>query len=133
MAAVAWWAAVGAGVVETAIRVFDDNGPVGDLPGVAVRVLIYAAASWVVWQLWRGRRWAMPVLAVALGVVGMASLIIEPIMAFADGASIGGSMASSSVVSLAIGVLRIAHILLVVAAMTLMFVPRAVPPFAHLR
>lgn len=72
-------------------------------------------------------------LAVTLGVVGMASLVIEPIMALADGASIGDSLGSASVAELAIGVVRIAHILLVVAAMILMFVPRAIPPFAHSR
>lgn len=131
MAAIAFWAAVGAGVLETTVHLFDDSGPLVDqLPGVAMRLLIYAAVSWVVWQLWRGRGWAKPVLAVGLGLVGTASLIIEPITAIADGASIGDSIASASAAALAIGVFRIAHILLVVVAMALMFLPRAIPPFA---
>jgi hypothetical protein len=80
-----WLTAVAAGVVETIVRVIDSltvgssSGGEADVTGVAIRVIVYTVAVYIIAQMRLGKRWARITLAVLLGVIGTLSLVIDPI------------------------------------------------------
>jgi hypothetical protein len=121
-AVVVWLVAVGAGVAETLVHLAlpDPPGPAA----LAKRAVIYACVVVLVLALPEGRnivRWTLAVL----GVVGTASLVIEPLTWLATGASPVEYLAGAGVADLAVVVLRIAHLALVAAGLVLMFRPSA--------
>lgn len=121
----AWLVAVGAGVFETC-SVVAREGLTGDAGGgVAVRTAVFAVAVAVAWQMRAGRRWARITLAVGLGVVGLASLIADPIAWLAAGNSVPRLIADSGPADLAFGVSRAVHVAAVLTGLTLMFTPSA--------
>ena len=73
----------------------------------------------------RGRNTVRWTLAVLLGVVGTASLVVEPLTWLATGASPVAYLADAGVPDLAVVVLRIVHLVAVVVALVLMFRPEA--------
>lgn len=123
VAYVSWLAAVGAGVLET-LLVVTGGGQQDGLPaGVAVRAVVFAAAVAVAWQMLSGRRWARVVLAAGLGVVGLASLLADPIIRLAEGHSVDALLSDSGPADLLFGAVRAVHVLAVLAATALMFTP----------
>ncbi|WP_433784298.1 hypothetical protein ACQPX6_29250 [Actinomycetospora sp. CA-101289] len=122
-AVVVWLAAVGAGVAETLVHL---TGPDAPGPGaVAVRAAVYAVVVALVLALRTGRdavRWS---LALLLGVVGTASLVVEPLTWLAAGGSPVEYLAGAGVADLAIVALRVLHLATVAVALVLMFRPAA--------
>lgn len=130
-AVVVWLAAVGAGVAETLVHL---SGP--DAPGagaLVVRGAVYAVVVALVLSLRTGRDAVRWTLALLLGVVGTASLVVEPFTFLAAGGSPVEYLAGAGVGDLAIVALRLVHLAAVVVALVLMFRPAANAFFASAR
>lgn len=126
-----WLAAIGAGVAEALVRLAMPDPPTATQ--LATRFAIYAALVVLVLALHTGRnivRWA---LAVLLGVVGMLSLVVEPLTWLLDGGSPLRFLLEADTAELVITGLRTAHILAVIAALVMMFRPSANEFFARSR
>ncbi|MDT7580462.1 MAG: hypothetical protein QOK35_1726, partial [Pseudonocardiales bacterium] len=76
LAVAAWLTAIGAGVVETLVRLALPDPPSGG--ELAVRFAIYAALALLVLTLRTGRRAVRLTLTVLLGGLGLLSLLGEP-------------------------------------------------------
>jgi hypothetical protein len=131
-ATVAWVAAVAAGVVEAAGTVVVWAS--GDLPelsggslaaGLGIRAAVYTVVLLVVAAFWRGKNWARIALALGLGVVGMLSLVAEPIGWLADGHSLGDALSEASLSLALVIAIRTLHVVAVLAGLVLMFRPAA--------
>ena len=126
-----WLAAIGAGVAETLVRLGLPDAPSADQ--VATRFAIYAALVVLVLALRTGRnavRWA---LAVLLGVVGMASLVVEPLTWVLDGGSPLLFLLTADGPALVITTLRAPHVVAVLGALAMMFRPAANAFFSRSR
>lgn len=119
-----WLIAVAAGVVETAIHALtsEQYDAAVQLP---VRVVIYGLFTVVIVQLSRGRGWARIFLTVALGGLGLFSLVAEPISWLVAGGSAGAFVAEADAPTIAVIVLRAAHVAAVLVALVLMYRPAA--------
>jgi hypothetical protein len=125
-ATAAWFLAVGAGVAESVLGVI---GAIGDgvpvlalVAQVVLRAVVYGGLFVVIDRYFRrGARWSRWLLAVGLGVVGMATLVTSPI-----GWLIGGSGAVDVTPSfVAFTAIRSVHVIAVIAGVVLMFRPEA--------
>lgn len=118
-----WLGAILAGLAESLVRL---AAPVPPATGeLAVRAGIYLVLGVVVLQLRSGHgvyRWT--VLGV-LGVLGTASLVVEPVRALADGGSVGLFLESATAPELVAAALRGLHVAEVIAAVVLLFHPAA--------
>lgn len=87
-ATVLWAAAIACGVVESALALAATvaQGEPVPWPGVALRFLVYTGATLVLVWFARGHRWARTTLLLALGVVGLSTLVIPIALALPDGA-----------------------------------------------
>ncbi len=119
-----WLTAVGAGIVETAIRVVYSmsGGPEGS--GLLVRAVVYAVALYAIFQMRAGRRWARVALAALLGGIGTLSLVVDPISWLA-GNPLGEVLAQADVLFFLVAPIRAVHLAAVVAALVFMFLPAA--------
>ncbi|RBQ14857.1 hypothetical protein DP939_38505 [Spongiactinospora rosea] len=129
-AAALWLAAVGAGVLESAITMAallaDGSATLAGLaPQIGLRLLVYGAATFVALRLYRGKPWARVALAVGLGVFGTVSLVIEPIGWLLSGGSVAEAVAGASVLSVVLAAIRFLHLMAVLTALPLMFTPTA--------
>lgn len=118
-----WLTAVAAGVAEALVRIVLPDPPT---PGqLAARFAIYSVIVALMLALRTGRnvvRWA---LAVLLGGVGTVSLVIEPLSWLLAGGSPAAFFTSADGPTLLVTGLRVVHLLAVLAALVLMFRPRA--------
>jgi Na+/H+ antiporter NhaA len=132
-----WLTAVAAGVLETIIRVINalfiglasGNGGEADVSGaissVAIRVIIYTVAGYIIVQMRLGKRWARLTLAVLLGVIGTLSLVIDPISWLAGGNSLREVFTEADLLFIFIAPIRAVHLVAVIAALVFMFLPAA--------
>ncbi|WP_141807679.1 hypothetical protein [Nocardia bhagyanarayanae] len=124
---VALLAGVGEALARTAMTLERSDA---DLPGLAVglavRFAIYLAVLAVVVRMARGDRVARLVLALGIGVLGLASLLAEPVTALLSGEAV--SVTPSSLI---LGVLRATHVLAVLVAIPAMYAPDARAYFAR--
>ena len=96
-----------------------------ELPGLALRLTIYAVVVAVALRMRAGRNWARLTLAVGLGLFGTLSLVLEPIMWLLDGNSLPDAIARTGLTGALVASSRILHVLCVWVAVPLMFRPRA--------
>jgi hypothetical protein len=128
-----WLTAVAAGVLETIIRVINslsgglDSGSSGeaDVTGVAIRVIVYIVAVYIIAQMRLGKRWARLALAVLLGGIGTLSLVIDPISWLAGGNSLREVVKEADLLFFIIAPIRAVHLAAVIAALVFMFLPAA--------
>ncbi|MFH8383938.1 hypothetical protein ACH4E7_23825 [Kitasatospora sp. NPDC018058] len=125
-----WVTAVAAGAFETVLAVgrmlAGGSGSAGEVAvGLAVRLPVFTAALLVARQMRRGRGWARIALALGLGVLGTASMVIQPIQALAQGRSLSWELAQAGPMDLAFAASRILHVCSVLTAVVLMFLPAA--------
>ncbi|MEV6429970.1 hypothetical protein [Nocardia sp. NPDC051463] len=117
---------VGEALTYVAVQLDSPNADVGSLTtGLAVRGGIYLAVLAVAIRMAHGARWARIVLTIGIGIVGLASLIIEPAAATLSAKAIGDlfdNLSPSAVIS---GILRTGHILAVLVAIPAMYHPTA--------
>ncbi|MFY7069961.1 hypothetical protein ACOQFV_29230 [Nocardiopsis changdeensis] len=129
-----WLVAIGAGVVESVIGASGVIAAEGFGPGlaanIALRTVVYGGAALLVLHLYRGRGWARIALAVLLGCIGLATLVVPLVGWFADGGDAGAALAAADAADLAYYTVRGLHIAAVPAAMVAMFLPSS---GAHLR
>jgi hypothetical protein len=126
-----WLTAVAAGVVETLVRVFDSltvspsSGGEVDVTGVAIRVIVYTVAVYIIAQMRLGKRWARLTLAVLLGGIGTLSLVIDPISWLAGGNSLRQVFTQADLLFFIIAPIRAVHLAAVLTALVFMFLPAA--------
>jgi hypothetical protein len=120
---VLWLSAVGAGVVETVIRVIFTLTGDPESNGLLLRVIVYAVAVYVAWQMRRGKGWARITLAVLLGGIGTLSLVVDPISWLAGGPSLDEFFAQANLLFILIAPIRAVHLAAVISAFVLMFRP----------
>ncbi|MEV3963646.1 hypothetical protein AB0M34_22600 [Nocardia sp. NPDC050193] len=124
---VALVAAVGCGITETAAR---GALLLGDAAGVDVliggwllRTGIYLGVLGVAWRMLRGDRWARNLLTVGIGVLGTASLVVEPVRILAAAGT--GVFADMSTATVFLALTRVGHICAVFVAIPAMYTPSA--------
>lgn len=126
-----WLTAVAAGVVETLIRVIyslfvsSGSGGEADVTGVAIRVIVYIVAVYIIVQMRLGKRWARLTLAVLLGGIGTLSLVVDPISWLAGGNSLSEVFKEADLLFFIIAPVRVIHLAAVVTALVFMFLPSA--------
>ncbi|MEU8438799.1 hypothetical protein AB0F18_39160 [Streptomyces sp. NPDC029216] len=133
-----WVTAVAAGVFETVLAVgrmaADGTGSASEIAvGLAIRIPVFAAALLIAVQMRRGRRWARIALTLGLGVVGTASMVAQPIRAWAQGRSLSTALQEAGAMDFAFAASRVLHVAAVLTAVVLMFLPAATPHFANKR
>jgi hypothetical protein len=125
-----WLAAVALGGFETALAVIDavsgglGAGP-GILVGVAIRLLVFTVAVYLIACMRLGRNWARVTLAILLGGIGLLSLLIGPVIWLAEGHSVGAFVADADLLTTVFALSRVGHVACVIAALVLMFRPPA--------
>lgn len=119
-----WFAALGAGLVETALGVLGGSvtGP-ALFALVTLRAVITVALGWVVLQLHAGRPWARWCLAVLLSGFGTLSLVYDPVIWLITGGDPYAALIGLDVATVVFAAVRVLHVVAVVAATVLMFVP----------
>jgi hypothetical protein len=120
-----WITAVAMGVVETVIRVIYSLSGGPDSSGLLIRVVVYAAAVYVIAQMRSGKGWARLTLAVLLGVIGTLSLVVDPISWLATGNSLNEVFAQADPLFYFVTPIRAVHLAAVIAALVFMFLPAA--------
>ena len=127
MAFLLFLTAVGAGVLETIVRIVESlskgSGDVG--VGLVVRIFIYSVVVYVITQMRRGKGWARLTLAVLLGGLGTLSLVIDPIMWLATGNSPFDTFAQADLLFAIVAPIRVVHLAALFGALVLMFLPAA--------
>jgi hypothetical protein len=125
-----WLTAVGAGVVETIVRFIyslsvESSMGTGAIANVVIRVIVYAVVVYIIVQMRLGKRWARITLAVLLGVVGILSLVIDPISWLAAGNSLDDVSTQADLLFILVAPVRVVHLAAVIAALVFMFSPAA--------
>ncbi|MFE9220605.1 hypothetical protein ACFYN3_30255 [Streptomyces lavendulae] len=133
-----WLTAVGAGAFETVLAVgrmaLDGTGSAGEIgSGLAVRLLVFTAAVLVALRMRGGARWARTALAVGLGVLGTASMVLQPLGYLLDGGSAVDALARADALDWLFGASRALHVGAVLTAVALMFRPASNAYFRGLR
>src|SRR5262245_46190656 len=125
-----WLLAIGAGVFETILVVANVLWGDGSMAngeglgaGVTIRLVIFVAMTLVALQLLRGKNWARWTIGIVLGVFGLLSLVIQPVSWLMEGHAVSEAFANLNVASAAFMLSRALHMVSVVAATVLMFVP----------
>ncbi|GAA3565296.1 hypothetical protein [Kribbella ginsengisoli] len=127
-ATAAWFLAVGAGVAESVL------GVIGALDGsmawpalvaqIAFRAIVYGGVFVVIDRYFRlGRNWSRHLLAVLLGVIGMATLIVGPIHWLVSNGDFDAIDVSADFVAFAM--IRSIHVMAVITGVVLMYQPDA--------
>ncbi|MFG1797022.1 hypothetical protein [Nocardia sp. NPDC049149] len=128
---VALLAGVAEAIVQTARLLERDDVVVADpATGFAVRLGIYLVVLLVAIRMAKGARWARLLLTFGIGVIGLASLIIEPLAALLSADKFGDLFANVTAESAVIGVFRAVHIVAVLVAVPAMYHPAARAYFA---
>jgi hypothetical protein len=123
LAVTAWLTAIGAGVVETLVRLAMPDPPTGR--EVAVRSAIYAALALLALALRTGRPAVRIVLTVLLGGFGLLSLLVEPAGWVLAGGSVVAFLGAADVLTWVVVLVRALHVGAVVVALVAMYRPAA--------
>ncbi|BBG01866.1 MULTISPECIES: hypothetical protein [Pseudonocardia] len=116
-----WLGAILAGVAESLVRL---AGPIPPTLGeLAARSAIYLVLAVLVVQLRTGREAVRWTVVAVLGVVGLWSLIAEPVQALLGETTVIGFLVTASGPELLAAALRTLHVLEVIGALVLLFHP----------
>lgn len=130
-------AAVGFGVAETAVHSSGQFGQSTGLGALAagwlLRTGIYVVVLVVAWRMLHGDRWARLMLALGIGVLGTASLLVEPLTALLAADSAGDLLPDTTVENALVAITRIGHICAVLIAIPAMYTPQARAWFTRMR
>ena len=119
-----WLAAVACGVLEALLNAV--TNPDYDVAvQLSIRAVVYVLVTLLIVRLRRGERWVRVALTVLLGVVGLASLLVEPISWLIGGGMPATFLAAADGPTLAVVALRAIHVVAVVAGLSLMYSPTA--------
>ena len=120
LAVTALFTALAAGVVEMAARLMPFDDLADNAGAVVIRLTIYALIAVVIVRFARGREWARLLLLVGLGVVGTASLLVEPVMWLLNDADFGVYFGALDGPGTVILVSRVVHLAAVAVGVTAM-------------
>ncbi|WP_280420668.1 hypothetical protein [Nocardia carnea] len=130
-------AAVGFGVAETAVHSagqFGQSTGFGSLAaGWLTRAGIYVVVLVVAWRMLHGDRWARIALTIGIGVLGTASLLIEPLTALVAAEGATELLPDATVENVLVAITRIGHIVAVLIAIPAMWTPTAHAWFIRVR
>ncbi|AZM91952.1 hypothetical protein [Streptomyces sp. W1SF4] len=102
------------------------TGSAGEIgTGLAVRLTVFTLAVLCARRMRGGARWARVTLALGLGVLGTASMVVQPLGYLADGGSVADALARAGALDLVFGASRGVHVAAVLVAVALMFRPAA--------
>ncbi|MFE2285389.1 hypothetical protein ACFXDJ_14585 [Streptomyces sp. NPDC059443] len=123
-----WLTAIAAGAFETVLAITrmtaDGTGSAGEIGiGLAVRLTVFAAAALIARRMRAGARWARITLALGLGVLGTASMAVQPLGYLLDGGSLSAAAARAGALDWLFGASRAVHVAAVLTAVALMFRP----------
>ncbi|MEV6341319.1 hypothetical protein AB0M12_42195 [Nocardia vinacea] len=122
---------IGEAITYTAVQLDRPNADIDSLAtGLAIRGGIYLTVLGVAVQMARGARWARMVLTVGIGVIGLASLIIEPLAATLSAKQIGDLFDNLTASAVITATFRTGHISAVLVAIPAMYHPTARRYFA---
>jgi len=117
---------VGEAITYAAIQLDRPDADIGSLTtGLAIRGVIYLVVLLVAVHMAHGARWARIVLTFGIGVIGLASLIIEPLAATLSAKEIGDLFDNLTAAAVITGAFRTGHILAVLVAIPAMYHPTA--------
>ncbi|MBB5163872.1 hypothetical protein [Mycobacterium sp. AZCC_0083] len=119
-----WLAAVACGVLEALLNAMT-NPDYGVAVQLSIRAVVYVLVTLLIVRLRKGERWVRLALTVLLGVVGMASLLAEPISWLVAGGEPATFLAAADGPTLAVVALRAIHVVAVVGGLVLMHSPSA--------
>ncbi|MFD6155940.1 hypothetical protein ACFWF7_06865 [Nocardia sp. NPDC060256] len=123
---VALLAGVAEAIEQSALLLERDEVDIADLTtGLAVRLGIYLVVLLVAIRMTHGARWARLLLTFGIGVIGLLSLIIEPLAALLSADKFGDLFAHLTIESAVIGLFRTVHIVAVLIAIPAMYHPAA--------
>lgn len=95
----------------------------GSWCGFLPRLVLYGLVGGVVWQLLRGRRWALWVLTIGIGGLGSASLLVGPMIWIASGAEVSATLRGWGGLEWLIAGARMAHLAAALGAVVLLLRP----------
>ncbi|RSS47753.1 hypothetical protein EF912_26090 [Streptomyces sp. WAC07061] len=102
------------------------TGSAGEIgTGLAVRLTVFTLAVLCARRMRGGARWARVALALGLGVLGTASMVVRPLGYLADGGSVADALARAGALDLLFGAGRGVRVAAVLVAVALMFRPAA--------
>lgn len=110
IAVLALFAALAAGLVEMVAHLWPLDNLGVDSGSIVVRLFIYAAVAVLIVLFAQGREWARMTLLVGLGVIGTASLILEPLAWLFGEPDFGAFFAALDFPGAVILLSRLAHI-----------------------
>ncbi|MCU1698433.1 MAG: hypothetical protein JWR34_4496 [Mycobacterium sp.] len=119
-----WLAAVACGVLEALLNAMT-TPDYGVAVQLSIRAVVYVLVTLLIVRLRKGERWVRLALTVLLGVVGMASLLAEPISWLIGGGVPSTFLAAADAPTLAVVALRGVHVVAVVGGLVLMYSPSA--------
>lgn len=126
-----WLLAIGAGIFETGLVVVTGQGGAGTAGQVLLRSAAFGAATWVTFRMRAGRRWARTTLTLGLGVLGMLSLVLSPLLWLLDGHSVAEALDGAGTGEWLFLASRCLHVAAVAGAVTAMYRPSAHRFFAE--
>jgi hypothetical protein len=125
----AWLVAVACGVLETPLgagtALAAHEPPASVIVGVGVRVTVFGVAVWLALRLSAGRSWARVTLTLMLSVIGLASLVVDPLLWLAAGHSPAEALRGLTPAGALFGASRVTHVLAVLTATVAMYLPAA--------
>jgi hypothetical protein len=124
LAVMALFTALAAGIVEMAAHLWPFDALADNAGAVSIRLAVYAVVALFIVQFARGREWARLFLIVGLGVVGTASLLVEPVMWLFDGADFDAYFGALDGPGAVILVSRLVHLVAVVVGVAAMLTMR---------
>jgi hypothetical protein len=92
---------------------------------LSIRAVVYVLVTLLIVRLRSGENWVRLALTGLLGVLGMASLLVEPISWLNAGGSPAAFLAAADTPTLAVVALRVVHVFAVVVGLALMYNPTA--------
>lgn len=129
--------ALGFGIAETAVRSVDQFGQSTGFASLAagwlVRAGIYLVVLVVAWRMLRGDRWARLALTLGIGVLGTASLLVDPLTALFAADSAADLLPDVTTGNVLAAFARAGHICAVLIAIPALYTPTARAWFTGMR
>ncbi|MEU1963508.1 hypothetical protein [Nocardia sp. NPDC019304] len=111
----------GAEAIARAARDFSTADPTSVAPGLGLRIAIYLLVLAVAVRMTRGDRWARLLITVGIGVLGLLSLIIEPLAAAMSANEFRDLFRDTPPVGLLLATLRTVHVVAVLIAIPALY------------
>jgi hypothetical protein len=119
-----WLVAVACGVLESLVNAV--TSPDYDVAvQLSVRTVVYLLVTLLIVRLRRGENRVRLALTMLLGILGLFSLLAEPISWLISGGAPATFLAMADAPTLAVVALRAIHVVAVVCALSLMYSPSA--------